>query len=309
VRRVSPVGVVASLLLCLLCGGTADAASTAGPALHRTLVGAAAASPDGDAIGLRVDRRGRVTTTVTAFRTRASVLAVRSSVDARWALVVITPLGRPDARRTFMLERRAGRWRVLFAAGRGEELGALCRRERPGTAVALDLGLDASATSGRCRHPRAKQRLTRPMDAAEVASVRAMVEWRFDELTGAYEPGPVQPAAHEVFASNCSWDGRGDVVEPPYGSVSRSDPRWGLLVVSCVTGSDGFALLENPTAILVRRAGTSGPFAAALAHTFMSWSVQTVLCREDGRWPIPATARVELQFCTPFPAALIDALN
>ena len=301
-RRIVLAGLAAALLL----AGPAQAATTADPALRTALLRAASDSPRGEATGMSVDRRGHVKWRQTGFRTPADVLAVRASVDRSWALAVVTDRFRADARMTFLLERTHARWRVRLAASRGEEGPAVCRRRSPGVAVTTDLGL---TTPLRCRHPRDTRRLVRPMDAAELASVRAMVEWRYSDATGSFEPGPVQPRTHEVLASDCAWDGRGSVVDPPSGEVSRTDPRWGAVVVTCVTGSDGFGLLENPTMLLVGRAGRSGPFTDVPAHTFMTWSMQSGLCRRDLRWPVPAAARVDLRFCTPFPAALVDALR
>lgn len=302
VRMIALAGLAAALAL----AGTAEAATTAKRGLRTALLRAASDSRQGEVNGMEVDRRGRVKWRMTGFRNPADVLAVRSSVARSWALAVVSDRYRASARLTFLLERSHARWRVRLAASRGEEGPALCRRRTPGAAVAIDLGL---STPLRCRHPRDARKLTRPMDAAELASVRAMVEWRYSDATGNLEPGPVQPGRHEVFASDCAWDGRGSVVDPPYGEVSRSDPRWGTVVVTCVTGSDGFALLENPTVLLVRRAGRTGPFDDVPAHTFMTWSIQTDLCRRDVRWPVPAAPRVDLRFCTPFPGALVGALR
>ena len=297
---------LAALAATLALAGTAEAATPAAPGLRTALLRAAADSPRGDANGMEVDRRGRVKWQMTGFRNPADVLAVRSSADRAWALAVVSDRFRADARLTFLLERSHARWRVRLAASRGEEGPALCRRRSPGVAVTIDLGL---TTPFRCRHPRDARKLTHPMDAAELASVRAMVEWRFSATTGNLEPGPVQPRTHEVFASDCAWDGRGSVVEPPSGEVSRADPRWGTVTVTCVTGSDGFALLENPTTLLVHRVGRAGPFTDVPVHTYMSWSSQSGLCRRDLRWPVPAAPRIDLRFCTPFPAALVGALG
>jgi hypothetical protein len=259
-------------------------------------------------VGLRVSPAGTVTVAPFGIRERARVLAVRSSVDRRWALLVASVATRADVRRAFLLERVLGRWRVRMSAARGEVAEEVCRRPAPGIAVVIDLGL-STAPPDRCRHPRSRAHLVRSMSAAELASVRAMVEWRQDQDTFEMVPGPTQPEAHEVFASNCSWDGRGEMVPPPSGEVSRADPRWGTVTIFCVYGSDGFALLETSTVILVGRAGQTGAFTRAVAHTMPTWSMIGELCHEDRRWAVPAAARVGLEFCTPFPAALRGVLR
>jgi hypothetical protein len=298
---------MACLVVCGWWIPATDAATPAASSTRTAMLRAAATSGGGEAIGLHVSERGRATVAPSGRRGPAQALAVRSSIDASWGLVVVSPEGNDGVRQTLVLEQRRGRWQVRLWASLGDERSMLCRSGEPGTAVALDLGLDTLGSGGRCRHRRDATGLTRAMSGSEIASVRAMVEWRYSDVTFQLEPGPVQPGVKEVFASDCAWDGRGSAVDPPYGRVARSDPRWGVAIVTCVTGSDGFALLENPTMILVRRAGTSGSFTAPVAHTYLSWSIQGQLCHTDRRWPIPAAPRVALQFCTPFPAALGDA--
>ncbi len=208
-----------------------------------------------------------------------------------------------------MLERVRGRWRVRLAAYRGSEYDELCRRPRPGAAVAIDLGLTEIGARSSCRHDRSRKSLVRPMSADELASVRAMVEWSEDvDENGARIRGPVQPEVSEVSTGSCEWDADPET-GTPYGEVARADPRWGRVVVMCVTGSDGFAALVNQTLLLVGRAGTSGPFTRVAAHTNMSWSSMGNLCATRAGWPIPAAPRVALEFCTPFPYALRGALR
>lgn len=307
--RAAAVALASCCLVAAAGAAPADAARMADKGERLALLHAAAASDAGAAVRLRVGRGGRTTIAPLTLTSPATVLAVRSSIDASWALLIAAVKGRADIRRTFLLERSAGRWRVRLAAGRGEEGDELCRRTRPGTAVALDLGLTTNTWSGRCRHRRERKALVRTMPAAELASVRAMVEWKLDESTFERIPGPVQPAVHDVFASNCSWDGRGPQVPPPSGVVARSDPRWGLVSIFCVIGSDGFAAIESTTVMLVARDGRSGPFTRVPAHTMPAWSSYGGLCGEDRRWPVPASARVALEFCTPFPAAIRGALR
>lgn len=286
----------------------ADAARVASKAERGALLRAAAGSSAGEVVGLRTGRGGRVTIAPRTLTTPATVAAWRSSVDGRWALLDAMPTGDPSGRETFVLRRSAGRWRVRFAAGRGELLDAACRHAKPATPIALDLGLRTSGGFGRCRHRREPRALQRPMRADEVASVRRMVEWTYD-ANFQFVPGPVQPRVHDVFASQCAWDGRGERVSAPSGVVARSDPRWGLLSVACTIGSDGFAALESTTVMLVSRAGRSGPFTAVPAHTMPSWSSYGSLCGADRRWPLAAATRVALEFCTPFPHAMRDVLR
>jgi hypothetical protein len=300
-----------ALALCCLAWvaatAPAQAARTATNGERTALLKAAAASEGGAVVGLRVGRGGRVTMQPLGWRTPATVLAARSSIDRSWAMLVAYPKGDISQRRTFLLQRRAGRWRVRMATGRGEEGDGICRMSRPGTAVVLDLGLSSNTWSRKCRHRRDRRTLVRRMTASELGSVRAMVEWTWD--TGRLGPGPVQPAVHDVFASDCSWDGRGKLVPPPVGEVARSDPRWGLVSISCAIGTDGFGVLESTTVLLVARAGRSGAFTRVPAHTLPAWSARGGLCGEDRRWPIAAAPRVALEFCTPFPAAIRDALR
>ncbi|HEX2160359.1 MAG TPA: hypothetical protein VHF88_00875 [Thermoleophilaceae bacterium] len=314
-RRVA-TGCRRAVVTVALCGGAllawsapADAARPASGAERLSMLRAAAASEGGAMVRLRVGSGGRATMEPLGSRGPATILAVRSSLDRSWALLIASLNGRADVRRTFLLERRHGSWRVRMSAGRGDEGDGLCRLRRPGIAVALDLGLSTDTWSKTCRHKRERKRLVRRMSAAELASVRAMVEWKYDQSTFELRPGPVQPAVHEVFASDCAWDGRGSVVPRPVGEVARSDPRWGIVRISCVIGSDGFGALESATVMLVARAGDSGPFTRVPAHTHPAWSVRGGLCRADRRWPVPASARVALEFCTPFPAALRPALR
>ena len=286
----------------------ASAAETLRGAERTALAKAAARSPGGRLVGLRVGRRGRVTMAPLHYRSPAALVAVRSSIDRGWALLVALPNRRVDHRRTFLLQRRAGAWRVRASGGRGDEGPMICARRTPRTAVVLDLGLPASVFSGSCRHPRERGRLVRPMTAGELASVRRMVEWRWSEVTGMLEPGPVQPAVSEVQTSDCAWDGRGKAVDPPSGEVARGNPAWGTVTVTCVIGSDGFGLLESPTTLLVGRSGRSGAFTRVPAHTMPSWSVRGNTCSKRQRWPVPAAPRVALAFCTPFPYVIRDAL-
>lgn len=298
-----------SVLVALGAAASAEAARPAGKGERAAMLAAAAASAEGDAVSLRMGKRGRASFAPFGYPMAATVLAVRSSVDRRWGLLVVTARLRSDVRKTFLLQRRPGRWRVSFAGSRGDEPYRLCRRSKPGVAVTLDLGLSTATINGRCRYPRSRKALVRSMTASEVASVRAMVEWTYREAEGAMVPGPVQPAVHEVFASDCSWDGRGDMVPKPAGQVARSNPRWGVLSIYCVIGTDGFSLLESVTSLLVSRSGTSGPFTRVPAHTHPSWSAYGQLCGTDRRWPIPAPPRVALDFCLPFPAAIQNALR
>lgn len=310
-RRLGPSGwaAVAAAGLCLMVwlaqATPAEAARPATTGERAGMLKAAVRSPGGAAVRLRVDRRGRVTMQPLAGVHRATILAVRSSVDREWALLVATAGNGPDLRQAFLMRRRSGQWRVHWATGRGGEADAVCRTRTPGTPVVLDLGLSSDTWSRRCRYPRARRALVRPMTAAEIASVRAMVEWTWD--TGQLEPGPVQPQVHDVFASDCHWDDHLGTAAPT-GEVARINPRWGLLSISCTIGSEGGGALVGDTVMLVARGARQGAFTRVLAHTSPSWSVRGALCGRDIRWPVPARARVALAFCTPFPSAIRRAL-
>jgi hypothetical protein len=306
---IPPGTVLAALGLSLVIGlahtAPAEGARTVAAAERTAMAKAAAASPGGVNSRMRVDRRGRVTMRPLAGVERTAVLAVRSSVDPRWALLVATPGNRPDLRTTFLMRRGSGQWRVHWSARRGSEADAVCRVRAPGSAVVFDLGLSSDTWSARCRYPRNRRTLTRPMTAAEVASVRAMVEWTWE--SGQYEPGPVQPQVRDVFASDCRWESSADGSSPT-GTVARINPRWGMLSIQCaIGGSDGGALIGD-TVMLVGRAAPRGAFTRVLAHTHPAWSVRGGLCTRDRRWPVPDRARVALGFCTPFPSAIRRAL-
>lgn len=308
-RRARGLHCLAALCALAVLATPAQAARTVGKPERAALLAAAAASPAGEVVSLRVGRGGRATIAPAGLTMPAEVQAWKSSIDGSWALLVAAPRGNQPQHRAFLLQRSGGRWRVRLAADRGEIAEQTCRRATPRAAVALDLALRTDGYSGRCRHHRNRQTLVRPMRAAELASVRRMVEWVFDESTFERTPGPVQPRAHDVFASNCSWDGRGEMVAPPHGEVARADPRWGLVSIFCVIGSDGFAQIESVTVMLVQRAGRTGPFTGVPAHTMPSWSSYGGLCSTDRSWPVPANARVALEFCSPFPLALRNALR
>ena len=236
------------------------------------LLRAAASSEKGKRLRLRVGRSGRVTFAPLTLTIRAHVLAVRSLVDPSWALLVVAREPGSDVRETFVLERARGRWRVRLAAYRGSEYDGAVPAPTPRRGGGHRPGADGDRRGSSCRHERSRKSLVRPMSAEELASVRAMVEWSEDvDENGARIRGPVQPEVSEVSTGSCEWDADPET-GTPYGEVARADPRWGRVVVMCVTGSDGFAALVNQTLLLVGRAGTSGPFTRVAAHTNMSWS-------------------------------------
>jgi hypothetical protein len=303
------IACVAALAALAVCATSAHAGRLATRAERAALLRATAASEAGQDLRLRVGQGARVTFAPLTLLVRARVLAVRSQVDPAWALLVAADATRSDIRETFLLERARGRWRVRMSASRGSEYEALCGRARPGPAVAIDLGLTAIGGESSCRHERSRTSLVRPMSADELASVRAMVEWREDPETFDRVPGPVQPEVSEVSTASCDWDGGGQYSAPAAGEVARADPRWGRVMVMCTTGSDGFAALVNQTLLLVGRGGASGAFTRVAAHTHTSWSSMGNLCATRAGWPVAAAPRAALDFCTPFPYALRDALR
>lgn len=307
-RRLTLFTLIALGLLAGLFAGTASAATEARGKEQRQLLKAAMASPGGKGVRLQTNAKGRVTVAVLhpAPGGPAKIVAARSSVDPRWALLVAMQNGSPAQRMTFLLKRTAGRWKVQWSATRGYESDQVCRHRRPGTAVILDLGLTSYNWGEKCRYERKRAGLVRRMTAGEVNSIRRMVEWTWGD--NGLQPGPVQPRIRDEFASDCAWDDRRSFGEKPVGEVARSNPSWGLLSITCVTGSDGFTELASTTVMLVRRAGRSGPFTQVLAHTGPSWSLRATLCDKNRAWPIPARPRVALEFCTPFPTKIRDAL-
>lgn len=272
------------------------------------MIRAAANSPAGKRVQLRL-KRGKVSMAPTMIPGPATAVAFRSEVDPKWAILVATSTSNTSQRRAFVLKRTAGHWRVKFAAGRGEEERALCRSKQPGAAVAFDLGLP-DPVSGRCRYRRDPLSLSWEMTPAEVPSVRAMVEWTQDPDSFEYLPGPVQPARSDITSvGSCSWDGAGSLGLVPSGRVSRADPRFGVVYVGCVFGSDGFSLLETSALVVVKRSGSSGVFTSVPGLVLPRTSPASNLCLQDLAWPIPAVVRAGLGVCTPYPLALRNALR
>ena len=150
------IACVAALAALAVCATSAHAGRLATRAERAALLGATAASEAGQDLRLRVGRGGRVTFAPLTLPVRARVLAVRSQVDPSWALLVAADANRSDIRETFVLERERGHWRVRMSASRGSEYVALCRRPRPGAAVAIDLGLTAIGAESSCRHKRSR---------------------------------------------------------------------------------------------------------------------------------------------------------
>ena len=296
------------VLLVTLTGpaSMADAAQSVNKSTQKQMLRAAAASPGGKGVGLRVGKRGRVTMQPLAWRGPAKIVAVRSSINPSWGLLIALLNGSAEVRHSFMLQKRGGDWRVQWSTNRGFEADEVCKRRSPGTAVVLDLGLSTDNWGQKCRHRRNPAGLVRRMNKAEIGSIRRMVEWKWG--ANGLKPGPVQPRVREVPASDCNWDGLGNT-EAPSGAVARTNPRWGILHLPCGIGSDGFGVLEGSTDLLVRRGGRSGAFAQVLAHVHPGWSARSGFCARDRRWPVPAAARVALGFCTPFPAVIRAALR
>lgn len=287
----------------------AQAAREVGGKERMQLLRAVAASSAGKAVRLRVARSGRVTMAPAFVPGPAKITSMRSSVDRTWAVLVATPKSNRALRSTFVLKRANGKWRVKLSAGRGEEGAAMCRRKKPGAAVAFDLGFPDTTLDDRCRHRRTFRSLTRPMTAGEVGSVRSMVEWTQDPDTFEMIPGPVQPARSDVKSvSSCSWNGGGALGLVPSGRVSRADPRWGVVYVGCVVGSDGSSLMENAVLTLVRRSGGGGAFTSVPGMVLPSRSPLGDLCLQDLKWPVSPFARAGLDFCMPYPLALRNAL-
>ena len=139
------------------------------------------------------------------------------------------------------------------------------------------------------------------MSSEEIAGIRADYERILSPETCEYT-SPKEPDFSEIVG-DCDWEQKGVYGFAPSGRVSKTDPRFGVLNIGCITGSvDGIAAL-NATDPLVSRAGKSGPFTNLMAHVIPGGSQQAGACATDRRWPIPAAARVSLRFCLPFPYA------
>jgi len=296
---------------CAVAGALAVSLVAAVPASAReatkserlALLRAIAKSPQGRDHQVTVTRTGATSFTPVSYRTRARVTASRSSVNGGWATVELRSATRYDQALTFMMRRTASGWRTHWAARVGVDAeNALCRSATPGTLISLDLGYDVTGVRP-CRYPRNRLKLVRPMNAAELGSVRSMVEWTWqtqetpDGTTSGFFPGPTQPAWVEPSVStvSCEWDGNPRTGEPLTGEVSVNDPRWGVVKVLCRTGSDGFSDLYSPTMILVQRAGRTGAFTVPHGHAREYRSDAT-----GRRWAIPAASRAALRWAWPY---------
>ncbi len=287
---------------------SADGARNATTAERIAMGRAIATAPSAVRSAVVVTKTGRMSVREYGVLESRRVVAVRSQVDPNWALVGLINPRRADQYYVYLLQRRSARWTVVWRAYRGDQGDEVCRVPRPGAAVLLELGLPLDGpgirdSSFRCRYPRKRQTLVRPMTPDELASVRQRMEYRWDD-PGVPPARPMEPELEDVSGSDCSWDSFSEYVNPAAGEVARIDPRWGLVTVNCVVGTDGFGGLGAETVYLVHRAGRTGPFTRVVAHTGAHYSMWGELQKSDRRWPMSAAVRAALQFGVPFPAAL-----
>lgn len=232
----------------------------------------------------------------------------RSGVNEKFYRVDLVPRGVEPY--VAVVEKQGSKYALRAWDTRWDMAEALCKRKKPTTAVVYDLALapvDRFSSDGRCRNPRKPDSMYRKMNAEEIASLRAAYERVLDPDTFEYNSA-TKPDFSEV-STDCDWEKKGEYGFEPYGRVSKTNPRFGLLRIGCITGSvDGIAAL-NVTDLLVSRPGNSGPFTNLLAHVIPGSSPQSGACATDRKWPIPYPTRVSLQFCLPFPFAIRSFLG
>ncbi len=274
-----------------------------------------AAFPAAKTYGIRVSG-SKVTVSDWGSRLTLQVaVAHRSQVDPDYTRIDLVGKG-GQIRVMGLIEKVGSRHRLHYVGPRYEATKALCRKRVPGPRIVFDLGLDPVDDGGyfvkNCRYDRRRASLTTQMSAAEIAGIRAAYELQpyfIEHPDGGTESGlrsPRRPGFNEVSA-DCHWDLDTPTLSAPGGVVSRSDPRFGLLSITCITGSvNGVAAYGNSD-LLVSRPGKTGPFTRLVAHVRPTWSLAPGQCVNDRRvWGVPARPRVDLGFCTPFPSLLYD---
>lgn len=124
----------------------------------------------------------------------------------------------------------------------------MCKRKKPSTAVVCDSALDPVdrySTDGRCRNPREPNFPFATDEFEEIAGIRADYERILNPETCEYT-SPKEPDFSEIVG-DCDWEQKGVYGFAPSGRVSKTDPRFGVLNIGCITGSvDGMAALCLP---------------------------------------------------------------
>lgn len=83
------------------------------------------------------------------------------------------------------------------------------------------------------------------MSSQEIAGIRADYERILNPETCEYT-SPKEPDFSEIVG-DCDWEQKGVYGFAPSGRVSKTDPRFGVLNIGCITGSvDGMAALCLP---------------------------------------------------------------
>ncbi len=229
-----------------------------------------------------------------------------------------------ERRLVALVERVGKRHKLHYFGPRDGFAKTICRRPAPGVRIIHDLGLgpveDNRHGVRSCRYDRRIGAITRPMAAGEITGLRALYEPQ--DYTIEYPNGDIESgrrsAATPAFTeatTECRWDAAQPFSWAPHGVVSRSDPRFGVLTIQCVTATEGYSngAVADETHLLVARAGRTGPFTRLIAHVIRGDATRAgTACGNDRRaWGLPARPRVELGFCTPFPSTLarVEALD
>lgn len=300
-------------LTVLACASSdASAATQLSPKAQTTAIRSLASQPHVKrTTKLRVSGNKVSITQLGVTYTAQEVGAFRSSIDAKYSRIDLVANG-TRLRLTALVKKSGGKRKVLYWGQRFDIIDYLCRTRSPNTLIVSDLGLGPVAKGAygakRCKNPRELNSTTSAMSTGEVEAIRAMYEPVFGEQPdgGFGLASPVEPDFKEPSAS-CDWNGA--LTAAPTGRVAKSDPRFGVLHIACITGSvNGIAAYGN-TDLLVSRSGSSGSFTRLLAHVKPAWSPQAWECLQNRKWPVPAAPRTALDFCSPYPAIIRTTFN
>jgi hypothetical protein len=288
----------AGLLVAPSTTGEAQAAKKLRPGNQAKLIAQLARHPavKGD---LRVSgRKVKIVTGGRSYPAR-NLVAVASTVANNYFRVDVK--SNRSVHYTGIVRTRGTGLRVVYWGTRWNVEDRLCSKRKPSTAVVVDLGLGPMEGPS-CRYDRNPFSLRSKMTQGHVRTLRKLFEPVWD---GQGLSSPVTPDFSEIDYSGCRWDGSA-AQGGPIGFISKSDPRWGVLFIDCITTSVGGVPGLNSTELLVSRKSQRGNFTRLHAHVLPGWSRSALACASNKRWPVPAKARVDLGFCLPSPAELRD---